>query len=108
PSRTATFPNALIGLPSALSRSGVIRAWDSPARSSQPPDAAHLWVEVDTRLRFHRRANMLDQQLDVGGARAPIRVHDEIGMFLRHASAADRESFQSARFDESRGVIAVR
>src|SRR5881392_1348813 len=50
---------------------------------------------------------MNDQRLDVGGARHPGRIDDEVRMHLGYASAADHVSFEPARFDETRSMIAV-
>jgi hypothetical protein len=53
------------------------------------------------------RAHVLDQRLDVGGARRAV-IDDEIGVLLRDRRVADAKSLQARALDEPRRVIARR
>src|SRR5215831_11712011 len=107
PISTATFPNSrgLTRLPPCLLRANTarrrvgsgrdsrraiptLRAGPLAAGSHGLPDDPDLGLEDHAGLFGHHPPHVLDQRLDVGRARAALRVDDEVGVLLRHPRAA--------------------
>ena len=83
PISTATLPNSLIVAAAVPGNARCVPAW--------LPDDAHFGLEVDAGLRTHRCANVRDQRLDVGGARAPP------GLTMKFACFSDTRAPPIAR-----------
>src|SRR5258707_2902746 len=79
----------------------------SRGRSCVPHDT-HLGDEIDAEAPPYGVAGVLDQRLDVRGARLSLRVDDEISVLLGDASAADFMALEPAGLDEARSVVAGR
>src|SRR5258707_2082915 len=79
----------------------------SRGRSCVPHDT-HLGDEIDAEAPPYGVSGVLDQRLDVRGARLSLRVDDEISVLLGDASAADFMALEPAGLDEARSVVAGR
>ena len=71
------------------------------------PHDLHFAHQLNTRLRAHRRLHVINHVFDIGGCRG-AGIDDEIRMLRRHLRATDRESLQSARFNQACRKIARR
>src|SRR5690606_14400680 len=77
----------------------------SPPRScARLPDDAHLGLEAHAETSLHGRARVLDQALDIRGARAAV-VHDEVRVQLRDAGAPDALALEPGGLDQARGMV---
>src|SRR5262245_27656706 len=94
PSRTATFPN---------NRPVTVVCVRAIASRSLADDADLPLESHATALR-HPQLDFINQGFDIRRA-GSARVDDEVGVLGRHCSPADRKSLQTARLDQTCGVV---